>query len=85
MELLLENGAEVNARLTSGRRHKFPGGQTPLHRASHEGNYEVAELLIAEGAVVSVKDDEGRAALWYADQRGHNEIIELLRRHGATQ
>lgn len=42
-EVLIQNGAEVNARLPYN-------GYTSLHLASRDGHKKVAELLIAKGA-----------------------------------
>ena len=54
VELLLANGAEVNA--------KNDGGVTPLHNAAIQGHKEIVELLIAKGADVNAKNQWGRAA-----------------------
>ena len=54
-ELLLANGAEVNA--------KGDGGVTPLHIAPLGSHKEVAELLIAKGADVNAKKDDGETPL----------------------
>jgi len=69
-ELLIENGADVNAR-------GFLGTAT-LHSAALDGHKEIVELLIAKGANVNVKDDGGKTPLDYAE----GEIADLLRKHG---
>jgi ankyrin repeat protein len=51
----------------------------PLHVASTK---EIAELLIAKGADVNVKDNGGYTPLDYAISRSHPEIADLLRKHG---
>ncbi len=51
----------------------------PLHVASTK---EIAELLIAKGADVNVKDNSGYTPLDYAISRSHPEIADLLRKHG---
>lgn len=51
---------------------------TDAAEASHK---EVVELLISKGADANAKDNQGRTALWYAQNKGHIEIIELLRKH----
>ena len=61
-------------------------GDTPLHYATFGGHKEVAELLIAAGADVNVKDDVvgfGRTPLHDAAYWGHEEIAELLIAKGA--
>jgi len=45
----------------------------------------LVELLIAKGADVTARDGDGRTPLWYAQDEGHTEIIELLRKHGAKE
>ena len=76
VELLIANGADVNA-----RRSKYGGGYTPLHVAATEGHKEIAELLINKGSDVNAKEDFlGRTPLHYA---GTKEMIELLIDNGA--
>ncbi len=48
VRLLLDLGADVNA--------KDRGGATPLHWAAYAGAMEMAELLIARGAEIDVRD-----------------------------
>jgi len=45
----------------------------------------VARLLIASGADVNAIDNQGRTPLWWAKHKGHKEIVELLRKHGAKE
>ena len=59
------------------------GGETPLHMAARFGQSQVAELLIAEGADVNAKNDEGKTALHEAAVNGHKEIAQLLIAKGA--
>jgi hypothetical protein len=45
----------------------------------------MVEFLLGRGARVSLPDDEPWATpLAWAEKRGHPEIAEILRRHGAT-
>ena len=50
---------------------------TPLHLAAIK---ETAELLIAKGADMNAKMEDGDTPLDLA--KGHPEIAELLRKHG---
>lgn len=75
IELLLEKGAQVNARDISGR--------TALMRAARHGQEEVCKLLIAQGANINAKADDGDTALMSATEDNHKEICELLIAHGA--
>jgi len=74
--LLIDKGADVNA--------KDNWNWTPLHYAAY-GHKDIAELLIAKGADVNARDGGGRTPLWYAEEEGHTEIVELLRKHRAKE
>jgi len=76
VELLIAKGADVNSRDN--------WDWTPLHSAVY-GHDEIVELLIAKGADVNAKDGGGRTPLWYAEEEGHTEIAELLRKHGEKE
>ncbi len=61
------------------------GGMTPLHIAAEGGHKEIAELLIANGADVNVKDNNqfvGGTPLDWAIKRKKTETADLLRKHG---
>jgi ankyrin repeat protein len=58
-------------------------GRTPLYDSAMRGQKEVAELLIANGADVKVKDIDGWTPLRKAAYYGHKEIVELLIANGA--
>ena len=58
-------------------------GFTPLHIACHYGHWEVAKLLLEEGADVEAKTKTGYMPLHQAAQQGHEHIIELLLAHNA--
>jgi cytohesin len=62
---------------------KSTDGSIPLHGAAFWGLKEVAELLIAKGADVNVKDYKGVTPLHDAALWGHKEIAELLLANGA--
>ena len=53
-----------------------------MHAAASEGQNEIAELLIAEGADVNVKNDEGETPIDMAIRLRRTETIDLLRKHG---
>jgi ankyrin repeat protein len=76
VEKLLAHGAKINAKSPQQ-------GRTPLHEAAGRGRYKSAERLIAAGADVSVTDKKGHTPLWYAKDKDHTDIVELLRKHGA--
>ncbi|KAI6777534.1 uncharacterized protein J7T54_004255, partial [Emericellopsis cladophorae] len=74
-QLLLNNGADFNAR------DKF--GRTELMLASQDGHEEVARLLIEKGADVHARDSDGRTALIWASEKGHEAVARLLIDKGA--
>jgi uncharacterized protein len=68
--LLLDHGADVNA-----RQH---GGYTALHSAAMHGDRGLVELLLARGADPAVAADDGKTAADYAREKGHHDILPLL-------
>ena len=74
LRLLLEHGADVNVQDYKGT--------TPLQWASFSGALEVVRLLLKYGADVEARNSSGKTALQEV-QEGHDEVVELLREHGA--
>ena len=77
LTLLLDAGAEVNA-----REH---GGFTPLHQCAENGHLAAIKLLLARGADPQARADDGRTALAFALAGEHEDVARLLREHGATE
>ena len=73
--LLLEHGADVNAR---GDDHS-----TSLHVAVQYGRAEVVRVLLEHGANVAAKDQDGKTASQLSSDMGHEEITKLLSEHRA--
>ena len=71
-KLLIENGADVNA--------KDKYGDTALIEAGH---LEVVKLLIENGADVNAKNEDGKTALMRASREGHLEVVKYLIENGA--
>jgi len=81
MDILLKNGANVNDALTG----KDAPGWTALMLASINGDYDLAKYLIMHGANVNHTSDEGSTALSLAKQEKYDNIVMLLKKHGALE
>jgi ankyrin repeat protein len=76
LELLLQHGAQVNAR--AGRQE-----QTPVQGAALWGWTKVVTFLIDKGANVNLADSRGLTALDYAKGRGANNGRGEVRKEAA--
>lgn len=56
---------------------------TALMRAALDGDTEAVKTLLARGAHVNVKDNEGRTALIFAVVNSHADTVKALLRAGA--
>ena len=74
--LLIEHGADVNARQQ--------GGVTALHGTAAHGQIELAKLLLSHGADVNAKMEDGSTALDLAVKNNQTEMADLLRKHSAA-
>jgi cytohesin len=74
-ELLIDYGADVNARNTFG--------SSPLHSIVCFPYTDTAQLLISRGADINAKDNEGQTPLHVATVSGHYEMVKLLISNGA--
>lgn len=75
-KLLLERGADVNA--------KFGDGRTALMQAAQNGHVATVKLLLDNGAEIEATNSSGRSALSEANIRGHKDVVALLQSYGAT-
>lgn len=73
--LLLERGADVNAR--------GPAERTPLHAAAHAGEKDLVDLLLARGADPNAASGSGQTPLFGAVWSGSRQIVEALLAAGA--
>lgn len=77
MQLLIENGADINTRDESD--------STPLHLASSVGSFDTVQLLIDHGADLDAKDNTGQTPYQVAQRLGedpnHKAIAQLLSDH----
>jgi len=70
----VQNTAQVNA--------KQAGDFTPLHAAAQNGQIEMVELLLEYGADPTARSQDGRTPADLAWERGHLEIVDLLKSEG---
>jgi ankyrin repeat protein len=70
--LLLDMGADVNARNNKGK--------TALFQATDN---QVRELLISRGADVNARDNQGRSPLFEPAELGKSNLVKLLLQNGA--
>lgn len=74
--MLIDNGANVN--------FKNPvTGNTPLFAGIKSKNYEIVNLLMANGARFDQQNNTGQTPQLYACKQGDIELIRILGRHGA--
>ena len=73
--MLLEKGADANAKDTSGR--------TALIWASIGGHIEIVTRLLENGAEVNARSNAGNTALITASIKGHIETVAMLLENGA--
>ena len=85
IELLLDNGADVNLRDKQGR--------IALHWAAAAGQKPIVEMLIARGSNVNARtdsigtekeEDSAWTPLHRACEKGHKDIAEILITNGAN-
>lgn len=74
IEFLISKGADINAKDSAA-------GGTPLHYASMNGYINMVRFLIDKGADVTCQGKDGVTALSLAENEGHKDIADLLRKH----
>jgi uncharacterized protein len=58
-------------------------GQSPLMIAARNGEVQITRALIAFGADVNLRNDDGTTALMQAARYGHTAVVEMLIKAGA--
>jgi len=79
-ELLLSAGAKAVINEKDDVYH-----YTPLHHAAEQNNKALVKVLLDNGADREIKDDKGRTPLKIAEEKGHTEIIEMIRSCGVGE
>ena len=82
VKLLIEKGADVNAKSTDGWANSTDGW-TALYWASKHDHPDIVRLLIKKGAIVN--ETNGAYALMKAGERGYTDIVEMLEKAGAKE
>ena len=84
VRLLVEHGADVNARGSSGDLELLEWFLTPVWRAAHDGRLASVRLLVERGANVNARNpDGGNQALKTAAENNAPPVCEYLLAHGA--
>jgi uncharacterized protein len=85
LKLLVENGADVNAKTIPGMetgafmRDVRTSGETPLHRAAAYGDEAMIQFLIDSGADKEARDTYGRSPIsWASEHLRPGSILHLL-------
>jgi pectate lyase len=74
-KLLIDSGARLDAKT---------GGSTALHYAIEYGHKDMVRLLLNCGADINAKNDKDKTPIELVGRRNRQEIINLLKKHGAT-
>ena len=64
----------------ASHKSKDNDGWTPLHHAASEGQTDIVNCLLENGASKFEMDKNGKTALNLAEEKGHSEIVKLLAR-----
>ncbi len=75
---LVRAGAPVNVRESVNQ-------GTPLHVAAFHGHFEVVRSLVGAGANINARDGDRWTALSHARDQGFPNVVDWLRRYGATR
>jgi uncharacterized protein len=85
IKLLVENGADVNAKTIPGgesgafMRDVRTKGETPLHRAAAYGDEEIIQYLLDQGADKQARDVHGNSPIsWASEHLRPGSILHLL-------
>lgn len=89
-EMTSEKAENLKALLHNNEKYHYTIGAcdglkgTLLHCAAKLGNKKAIELLLASGMNINVANGAGDTPLNIAYQHEHEDIIDLLRKHGGT-
>jgi uncharacterized protein len=81
--VLLQAGANPNARTRPSQNRRGKSGFTPLALAATNGKTEIAKMLLSKGAAANARVADGKTALMLACMWGYTDTVHLLLEHGA--
>jgi ankyrin repeat domain-containing protein 50 len=84
VRLLLENGADVEARGYNEQTAMYKANGRVATDGSYGGHVAMLRLLLEKGANVEARDHDGRTALHRASYDSHEEIVVMLYEKGAN-
>lgn len=73
IDYLLKHGAHINYQIP-------PHHYTPLIIAIRAGRKDIVKYLLESNADINKVDDQGKTALWHAEQKNIQDIINLLQK-----
>jgi ankyrin repeat protein len=75
VSFLVDSGIDVNHQ-SNGRYN----GESALHKAIKNGHFELVKALIANGAILDIKDNNRNTPLWNAvmSYRGNKEQLDII-------
>ena len=79
---MVQNKANVNAK--TGNRSR-PENATPLHDVAINGDFEIADLLLQNGAEVDAVASYNQTPLHFAADQGNLKVVEVLLKYGARK
>lgn len=82
-ELLLKNGAKVDADGASRKDSEIYRGRTALHYAALADNLPMAQFLVSRNAYKDKQDEAGKTPLMLAAKEGHERTVRYLISAGA--
>ena len=81
VKLLLDNKADISGEINYQKEVMYPEDykNNELMSAAEKGYTEIVELLIDNGADLNTRSKSGKTALDIAEQKGHQDIVDILR------
>ena len=84
VQSLIDRGADLNTVCDDMDNDDFDAKFTPLSVASKNERFEVARVLLEQGADANYRDNRGRSVLHFASRHRSDDLARLLLDHGAN-